>query len=170
MIDGCVARPEVRCLDQTESRNVFHKRLRADFPGTRSHILAVRGCRPLTPIEIQAVAREFARSPVQTRFRNVALWFLMHKTGLRITEALSLSVGDVSTGDAIRSHLRLRRAATKGAKCGATLPLHAHAARALRTYIRRGNSVLQGSSPLFPSANRRSVDAKWCVAIPPRSH
>jgi len=114
-------------------------------------IYGMKSCRPITGIEIQAVARELARGPRETRLRNIALWYLMLKSGLRISEALTLKVGDVWSGHAVRRHFQVRGAGTKGTECGATLPLHPSAARVLRTYLRREDPTPHPSAPLFPS-------------------
>jgi integrase len=49
----------------------------------------MKGCRPLTDSEIATVKGAFART------RDKALFILGLKTGLRISELLSLKVGDV---------------------------------------------------------------------------
>jgi site-specific recombinase XerD len=114
----------------------------------------MKGCRPLTTNEVQNVARELARGPRSTRFRNLALFFLMLRSGLRISEALGLRVADVWDAHTVRSHLRLRGAAAKESNCVASLPLHSQVARVLGTYLRHEGKVLEPSAPLFLS--RRS--------------
>jgi len=81
----------------------------------------------------------------------VALRLTLNITGLRISEALTLKVGDVWTGSVIHSHITLRRQVTKGAKAGATFPLHPKARRVLEVYLKFHRTGAGASEPLFIS-------------------
>ena len=59
----------------------------------------MKGCRPLTDPEILAVKDGFVRT------RDKALFILGLKTGLRISELLSLKVGDVYQHETVAKYI-----------------------------------------------------------------
>jgi site-specific recombinase XerD len=52
----------------------------------------MKGCRPLTDNEVQVISRSFGGTFGK---RNKALFVVGYRTGFRISELLSLRVGDV---------------------------------------------------------------------------
>ncbi len=62
----------------------------------------MRGCRPLTEAEVSLVLKSFGGTYGK---RNKALFIVGHRTGFRISELLSLTVGDVLQHGKIVDHL-----------------------------------------------------------------
>ncbi len=98
----------------------------------------MKGCKPLTDAELAAV--EF-RGKFATRDR--ALFVLGVKTGLRISELLSLRVGDVA------ERVSVARRNTKGRREGRSVALHAAARAAVDTWVEEASLVAE--EPLFKS-------------------
>lgn len=104
------------------------------------------GCRPLTDLELDKIKRSFKSK------RDVALFILGTKTGLRISELLSLTIGDVSgaTGTVL-DRLTLHRRNTKGRTSGRSIALHHDAKIALLDWL--AEYPTYPTAPLFPSLN-----------------
>jgi integrase len=92
----------------------------------------MKGCRPLTDVEIALVSRSFGGTYAA---RDRALFVLCIKTGFRIAELLSIRVGDVLQHDRLVDQLTVRRAAMKQKREGRTVPLHPDAKTALATWL-----------------------------------
>ena len=71
----------------------------------------MKGCRPLTEEEVDAVAASFTG---QFATRDRALFVLGIKSGFRISELLSLRVGDVRQGGQFTARVYVERRSTKG--------------------------------------------------------
>jgi integrase len=106
----------------------------------------MKGCRPLTRQEfaqvLQAMTGRFA-------LRDQALVILTERTGFRISEVLSLHVGDVWDQGCLVDWVSVPKRAMKGQTAGRTLPLHTDAKRALAAWLDH-----YGHAPdlvLFPS-------------------
>lgn len=123
----------------------------------------MKGCRPLSDAEDQAVRSKLAGGahPV----RNVALFVVGCRTGFRISQLLSLNLGDVfQRGEVTRSVYAARRN-TKGKRAGQRLPLHEEARAALAPLVAElaAAGVTDPEAPLFQSQkggrrlNRRSA-------------
>jgi len=93
----------------------------------------MQGCPALSPKELK-----FALSKLTGRhaLRNRALVTLGVRSGLRISELLSLKVGQVWDGKKTVSRFYVSRQATKGKDAGACIVLHPDAARALTRWPR----------------------------------
>lgn len=89
------------------------------------------------------------------RLRNAALLHLLFSTGARISEALSLDVGDVYRDRRVLSRAPVRG---KGRQDG-VLFLRRSAERAIRTYLEARNHP-PASAPLFESLDRRTAGAR----------
>lgn len=92
--------------------------------------------------------------------RDRALLLLALHAGFRIRETLSIRIGDVWDGKAVRSTLRVDRHRLKGGAgvrrrkvFSRTVPLHPIAARAIRDYVqeRLRGGPLDPAAPLFLS-------------------
>jgi integrase len=106
----------------------------------------MKGCRPLTKREftqvVQALTGHFA-------LRDQALVILGERTGFRVSELLSLHVGDVYRDGRIQDWVSVPKRVVKRQTQGRTLPLHPQAKRALRAWLE-----VYGQAPdlvLFPS-------------------
>ena len=112
----------------------------------------MKGCRPLDEAEIIAVLAKF-HGPVASRDR--ALFLLGLRSGFRISELLSLRLGDVFIGGQITDRVSVRRSAMKKHLEGRTVPLHNEAKEALRTWIMAYLGRLPGAMPGLPLFPRR---------------
>ena len=111
------------------------------------------GCRALKEAEVREVVRAMVRK------RDKALFILGSKSGFRITELLSLTVGDVLRNGQIVSYVTVRRANMKKKKEGRTVPLHPEARRALHewlTELGNGSGTPPPSTYLFVSRKGRN--------------
>lgn len=102
------------------------------------------GCRPLTDVELEQIKQSFKST------RDRALFVLGTKTGLRITELLSLTIGDVSSATGtILDRLTVHRRNVKGRTNGRSIVLHHEARIALLTWL--AEYPCYPTAPLFPS-------------------
>ena len=102
----------------------------------------MKGTRPLTDQEIADVF-----STLKTK-RDKLLFLLGAKTGLRISELLSLTIRDVTEYGQVGSQVTVAKKNTKGKVESKTLPLTETVKKALSAYI-EGKTNL--SEPLFKS-------------------
>lgn len=107
----------------------------------------MKGCRPLSPGQLDDALRQLRG---RYRLRDRALLTLGVYSGLRISELLSLRVGQVWDGNQMRERFYLDRRATKGKIHGASIVLHPKAATALARWIASRAEVRAGDY-LFPS-------------------
>jgi len=108
--------------------------------------------RPLTDDEVTRIASGF------TSKRDCALFFLGVRTGFRITELLSLKVGDVVQGGKITHSVGVARRNMKGKIKGRTVPLHEEARVALANWVTElGAAGATATSPLFRSRKGGSI-------------
>ena len=105
----------------------------------------MKGSRPLTRQNVKALLK--AAIPI----REKTLLTIGFCTGYRISELLSLTVGDVSTNGVIHSHVTVKAANTK-TKTGRSVLLNSDAQKALQSLI----SVIgtNSTTPLFISRKR----------------
>lgn len=134
----------------------------------------MKGCRPLTDEEIKRV---LAKLSGRYAARNRALFVLGLKTGFRISEMLSLRIGDVSvtngepaapplpgfaevagSGKRAVDRITVQRRHMKGNLESRTIVLHPEAKAALEEWIAqlRGFGYTAAGTPLFLSQIRRS--------------
>lgn len=107
----------------------------------------MRGCRGLTDKEIDNVFNTL------TNKRDRALWILGIKSGLRISELLSLKIGDVFEHGAIGNSVTVKKCNTKGKVESKTLPLTNSAKNAIQDLLNNtGTDNLD--LPLFKSSQR----------------
>jgi integrase len=121
----------------------------------------MRGCRPLTDAEVLLVAKSFSGTFAQ---RNKALFVVGHRTGFRISELLSLTVGDVLQHGKIVDHLTVQRRHMKGGKAGKTssrtVALHPEARVAPSVWLETLTKMLKGNlDPMTPVFCSRVRDA-----------
>ena len=92
----------------------------------------MKGCRPLTEAEVDLVQRSFGGAYAD---RDKALFLLGVKSGFRISELLSLRVGDVSPHGRIVERVTVARRHMKNKTEGRTVLLHPEAKAALATWL-----------------------------------
>jgi integrase len=115
----------------------------------------MRGCRPLSDAEVTLIAKSFGGTFAK---RNKALFILGVRTGYRISELLSLTVGDVLHHGKVVDHITVQRRHMKGGKAGntsgRTVPLHPEARAALSVWLEvlaKRLGTLEASLPVFCS-------------------
>jgi len=107
----------------------------------------MKGSRPLAQHEVAIVAKSFST------VRDKALFVLGVKTGFRISELLSLTVGDVWQHGAIVDRVTVQRCHMKKRLEGRTVTLHPEAKSALAAYLmaRQRHGQLSPTEALFIS-------------------
>lgn len=105
----------------------------------------MRGCRSLTDKEIDNVFNTLSTK------RDKALWILGVKTGLRISELLSLNIGDILEHGSIGNFVTVKKGNTKGKLESKTLPLTPMAKSVLQDLINEVGIDKLGL-PLFKSS------------------
>ena len=110
--------------------------------------------------EVDALLAEISG---EWRWRNRALIVCGCRTGLRISELLSWSIGDVFDGRKLKDFVYTRRSKTKGKREGRRLPLHPEAKHLIAKWLvdlRRRGIELHHDRPLFCGR-----EARFCRAI-----
>jgi site-specific recombinase XerD len=106
----------------------------------------MKGCRPLSKDEVEQVLQSF--SGVYAK-RNRALFILGVKAGFRISELLSLRVGDVrAKHGTVLDRVTVARRYMKGKREGRTVHLHYDARTALHAWLEAMEKAL--GRPLDP--------------------
>jgi len=110
----------------------------------------MKGCRSLTDEEIEKVKVAFA-GPFELRDR--AIFILGIRAGLRISEMLSISVGQIFQEGKITHHLYIPRRNMKGKVEGRRIPLHEEARQAIGLWLIELNKrqAITLEAPLFTS-------------------
>ena len=102
--------------------------------------------------------------------RDRALVVLGLNTGFRVSEVLSLNVGDVWDGERVRPQVKVARAKMKGGRgprrksvSSRVVPLNEAATGALQRYLfaRLGGGAVAAEEPLFPSRFRGKRMTRW---------
>jgi integrase len=121
----------------------------------------VKGCRPLSDEEVGLMARSFGGTFAE---RHKALFVVEHRTGFRMSELVSLRVGDVLQHGRLVDELSVQRRHMKGGKAGKTsgrtLKLHPDARAALSVWLEGLATMLKGTldpqTPVFCSRVRNT--------------
>ena len=110
----------------------------------------MKGCRPLTDREADAIAESFG-GPCAARDR--AVFALGRYTGERISAILALRVGDIVQTGRLTDSIIYRRANRKGKTESRTVTLHPKAKRTLATWINQlsRGTVLTADDYVFRS-------------------
>lgn len=108
------------------------------------------GCRPFKPDEIKKLKAAFVG---RTRKRNILMFMLGITSGFRVSEILSLKVGDVFQCGRLVDVVSVERKSMKGKHCGREVPLHSLVKPYLLDWLyelkRRG--IVCRDEPLFTS-------------------
>ena len=114
----------------------------------------MKGTRPLDNDEIRLVSACFTGNPYEVR--NRGLFMLGVSTGGRISELLSLTIGDVYQNRNPVTDLLFDRSIVKGGEVSRAVPVNTDGMRAIDELVRRHREqyrTVKASRPLFPSRN-----------------
>ncbi len=92
----------------------------------------MKGCRPLTEAEVDLVARSFGGEYAD---RDRALFLLGVKSGFRVSELLSLTLGDIVQAGRIVDRVTVQRRNMKKKVASRTVLLHPQAREALAAWL-----------------------------------
>ena len=119
----------------------------------------MKGTRPLNNDEIQLVFDCFTGT---FEIRNRSLFMIGVSTGGRISELLSLTIGDVYQNGRAVSDLLYSKSVVKGGEVSRAVPVNVDgrvAIDALIDWHREKYATLTPSRPLFPSRNKKGTVA-----------
>jgi integrase len=105
----------------------------------------MKGCRPLADHEVEEILQSFGGRYAK---RDRALFLLGVKTGFRISELLSLTIGDVLQHGRIVERVTVHRRHMKKKIEGRSVPLNPQAAEAVRVWI----EIMRRQGPITPKA------------------
>lgn len=108
----------------------------------------MKGCPPLSPTEYRLALRNLRG---RWRWRDRALLTLGVRTGMRISEALSLRLSQLHDGKTVRPRVYLERKDSKGKLTGSSIIIHPKAAAALMKWIESSLGPTKPDDWLFPS-------------------
>jgi integrase len=129
----------------------------------------MKGCRPFSDAEVQAITQVFGG---RYAARDRALFVTGVKSGFRISELLSLTVGDVYDHGRIVERVTVQRRHMKKKTEGRTVVLHPRARDAIGTWlpilarylgVEKPRDILPGT-PLFCSRVRRADGTRRPIA------
>ena len=115
----------------------------------------MKGTRPLDNTEIRLVSACFTGNPYEVR--NRGLFMLGVSTGGRISELLSLTIGDVYQNRRAVTDLLFDKSIVKGGEVSRAVPVNTDGMRAIEDLIswhREKYGKLDVKRPLFPSRNK----------------
>jgi integrase len=111
------------------------------------YLQGMQGCPPLST---QEFFRALHHLQGRYKWRDRALLTLGCRTGLRVSELLSLRIGQVASPAGILPRVYLERGSSKGKEQGASIVIHPQAATALEKWLRHRGPVTPRDW-LFPS-------------------
>lgn len=113
----------------------------------------MRGCKPLDPSQIAGTLTHLS-------LRDRALFTLGVRSGFRISELLSLKIGDVWDGTKVRDAVRVSSQSLKGRRPSRCVALHAEAKAALGEYLATIPTPMPVQRALFHSRKGGALDRK----------
>jgi site-specific recombinase XerD len=116
----------------------------------------MKGCRPLTDPEVAQVLAELARGHAPVR--DQAFFLLGHRSGFRVSELLSLAVGDVFQNGNFVDRVCVARCHMKGKKEGRTVLLHPEAKAAIARLVQELQHGGQESPDTFLFQSREGAN------------
>ena len=119
----------------------------------------MRGTRPLNNDEIRRVSAAFTGT---FEIRNRGLFMIGVSTGGRISELLSLTIGDVYQNGSAVTDLLFQRSIVKGGEVSRAVPVNADGRRAIDALVnwhRRHYRSVAAKRPLFPSRHKSGTVA-----------
>ena len=115
----------------------------------------MKGCRPLTDEEVRLVQQSFGGVYAT---RDKALFLLGVKSGFRISELLSLRVGDVWQHGRLVDRVTVARQHMKNQREGRTVLLHPEAKTALATWLLTLRQMPDCTGQTFVFQSRKGVN------------
>lgn len=116
----------------------------------------MKGCRPLSPDEVDAVLANFGDDDLS--IRNHALFVLGLNTGLRVSELTALQLRDVYANGKVQPSLQVKRRHVKGQTEGRILRVNKKAKAAMEAWIAIMVSWhAEPETPLFCSRRLRAI-------------
>jgi integrase len=115
----------------------------------------MKGCRPLTETEVALVQASFGGTYAD---RDKALFLLGVKSGFRISELLSLHVGDVWQHGRLVDRVTVPRRHMKNQREGRTVLLHPEAKTALATWLLTLRQMPGCTAQTFVFRSRKGVN------------
>lgn len=112
----------------------------------------MKGCRPLEDTEVQAVVSSFSG---EHALRDRALFLLGVKSGFRISEVLSLTLGDIVAGGRMVERITVQRQHMKKRIEGRTVLLHPAARTALEAWAAELQAAGQANPATFIFRSRK---------------
>lgn len=114
----------------------------------------MKGCRPLTTQEVDLVTATLHAGP--NGVRNACFFTVGLMTGFRVSELLSIELGDVLQHGRIVDALTVQRRNMKGKGEGRTVKLNAKARAALAAWVEKRGATQEGG-PLFSSTAGKRI-------------
>jgi integrase len=115
----------------------------------------MKGCRPLTEAEVALVQASFGGTYAD---RDKALFLLGVKSGFRISELLSLRIGDVSQHGRLVDRVTVPRRQMKNTREGRTVRLHPEAKATLATWLLTVRQDPSATVQTFVFRSRKEVN------------
>ncbi len=134
----------------------------------------MKGSRPLTDLEAQAVTASLAGGFYG--LRNQALFVLGHRSGFRISELLSLTLGDVFQASRVVDRVTVNRRHMKKKREGRTVVLHSEARDALALWVARLITIVKADPSTYVFRSReggnRPIDRRqaWRILMSAYQH
>jgi integrase len=115
----------------------------------------MKGCRPLTEVEVDLLQQSFGGAYAE---RDKTLFLLGVKSGFRISELLSLCVGDVSQHGRLVDRVTVPRRYMKNKREGRTVLLHPEAKAALATWLLTLRQLPGSTAQTFVFRSRKGAN------------
>jgi site-specific recombinase XerD len=115
----------------------------------------MKGCRALSEVEVVEVAKSFGGVYAA---RDKALFVLGVKSGFRISELLSLTIGDVYQHGQWVDRVAVQRKHMKGKHQGRSVPLHSEAKAALAPWLMELQRLGAGTPDRYLFPSRKGVN------------
>jgi integrase len=115
----------------------------------------MKGCRPLTEVEVDLLQQSFGGAYAE---RDKTLFLLGVKSGFRISELLSLCVGDVSQHGRLVDRVTVPRRYMKNKREGRTVLLHPETKAALATWLLTLRQLPGSTAQTFVFRSRKGAN------------
>ncbi|HMQ11636.1 MAG TPA: tyrosine-type recombinase/integrase [Oligoflexia bacterium] len=120
----------------------------------------MKGAKAITPLEVEKTLNAFSG---KYALRNKALFVLGIKTGLRISEVLSLRIQDIHKDGQILDRIYVQRKNTKGKISGRSIVLNPQAKKAVKTWINQLNASKELDETAYLFSSRKGTNKSISV-------